>query len=156
MTNKDFFAMAMTLTGVSQEFKDKAKALLDSANKKSESKSQASKLNAQANFALAQEFAKVMKSGVTYACSEVKALTGSTFSPAKMSTVMRAGVDNGLFTSVEGYKVGGKGRPVKGYSLVVAVADDDSDDGDGVSDVEDDGDDGDVLGTGEDDDFLAD
>lgn len=120
MTNKEFFTMAMSLAGTSQEFKDKAKALLDSANKKSASKSQASKLNAQANFDLAKEFAKVMKSGVTYACSEVKALTGSTFSPAKMSTVMKAGADGGLFTSVDGYKVGGKGRPVKGYTLVVA------------------------------------
>lgn len=138
MTNKEFFAMAMALTGVSQEFKDKAKALLDSANKKSESKSQASKFNAQANFALAQEFAKVMKSGVTYACSEVKALTGSTFSPAKMSTVMKAGVDNGLFTSVEGYKVGGKGRPVKGYSLAVAEDSEDSEESEDSEDFSED------------------
>ena len=69
-----------------------------------------------------------MKSGVTYACSEVKALTGSTFSPAKMSTVMKAGVDGGLFTSVDGYKVGGKGSPRKGYTLVVAEDSEDSED----------------------------
>ena len=114
MTNKEFFTQAIALN-VSKEFTEKAQALLATLEKKSASKAKAQTENAKANLAIAQEFAKVCKPNVTYAVSEIKALTKSELSTAKISAVLRVAEENGLVKSCTGYKVGGKGRAVKGY-----------------------------------------
>lgn len=129
ITNKVFFENVIK-ANLSAEMTDKAKALLATAEKKSASKAKAQTANALANLAAAKGFAALMKSGVTYAVSEIKALAKSEDSTAKISAICKVGVENGVFTVIDGYKVGGKGRAVKGYSLAVAPAEDTEDEGD--------------------------
>lgn len=119
MTNKAFYEFVIN-ANLSAEVTDKAKALLNSVEKKSESKSKASELNAKANLAIFKELAKVLRPNVTYAISEVKALTKSELHPSKLSAIFREAEKAGLVNSLEGYKVGGKGRAVKGYVLVAS------------------------------------
>lgn len=119
MTNKAFYEFVIN-ANLSAEVTDKAKALLNSVEKKSESKSKASELNAKANLATFKGLAKVLRPNVTYAISEVKALTKSELHPSKLSAIFREAEKAGLVNSLEGYKVGGKGRAVKGYVLVAS------------------------------------
>lgn len=123
ITNKVFFENVIK-ANLSDEMTEKAKALLATAEKKSASKAKAQTANTAANLALAKDFATKMKSGVTYAVSEIKALTKSELSTAKLTAVFKVGVENGVFTVVDNYKVGGKGRAVKGYALAVAEVED--------------------------------
>lgn len=132
ITNKVFFENVIK-ANLSAEMTDKAKALLATAEKKSASKAKAQTANALANLTAAKGFAALMKSGVTYAVSEIKALAKSEDSTAKISAICKVGVENGVFTVIDGYKVGGKGRAVKGYSLAVAPAEDTEDEGDNSS-----------------------
>ena len=119
MTNKAFYEFVIN-ANLSAEVTEKAKALLNSVEKKSESKSKASELNAKANLATFAELAKALRPNVTYAISEVKALTKSELHPSKLSAIFREAEKAGLVNSLEGYKVGGKGRAVKGYVLVTS------------------------------------
>ena len=132
MTNKVFFENIIA-ANLSAEMTDKAKALLATAENKSKAKAKAQTANAAANLAIARDLMGVMQNGVTYAVSEVKALAKSDLHASKISAAFKVAVDAGELTVVDGYKVGGKGRAVKGYSLPVAVADDDSD-GDDILD----------------------
>ena len=136
MTNKAFYEFIIN-ANLSDEVTDKAKALLASVEKKSASKAKAQTANTAANLALANEFAAVMAEGTTYAISEIKALTKSELSTAKLTAIFKVGVDNGVFTVVDGYKVGGKGRAVKGYALANATATEDTEDGEDIEDFED-------------------
>lgn len=119
MTNKAFYEFVIN-ANLSAEVTDKAKALLNSVEKKSESKSKASELNAKANLATFKELAKVLRPNVTYAISEVKALTKSELNSSKLFAIFREAEKAGLVKSLEGYKVGGKGSPRKGYVLVAS------------------------------------
>lgn len=132
MTNKVFFENVIK-ANLSTEMTDKAKALLATAEKKSASKAKAQTANALANLTAAKGFAALMKFGTTYAVSEIKALAKSEDSTAKISAICKVGVENGVFTVIDGYKVGGKGRAVKGYSLAVAPAEDTEDESDSSS-----------------------
>ena len=78
-----------------------------------------------------------MKPNTIYAVSEIKALTKSELHPSKISAICRAAVDDGMFSVIEGYKVGGKGTPKKGYSLIVSEVVEDTEDTD-TEDTEDD------------------
>ena len=129
MTNKVFFENVIK-ANLSTEMTDKAKALLATTERKSASKAKAQTANALANLAAAKGFAALMKFGTTYAVSEIKALAKSEDSTAKISAICKAGVENGVFIVIDGYKVGGKGRAVKGYSLAVAPAEDTEDESD--------------------------
>ena len=132
MTNKVFFENVIK-ANLSTEMTDKAKALLATAEKKSASKAKAQTANALANLAAAKGFAALMKFGTTYAVSEIKALAKSEDSTAKISAICKVGVENGVFIVIDGYKVGGKGRAVKGYSLAVAPVEDTEDESDSSS-----------------------
>lgn len=116
MTNKEFFENVIK-ANISTEVTDKAKALLATAEKKSASKTKAQTENAKANLAIAKELISHLNEGTTYAVSEVKALTKSELSTAKISAVFKVAVENGLLTVLTGYKVGGKGRAVNGYTV---------------------------------------
>ena len=116
MTNKEFFENVIK-ANISTEITDKAKALLATAEKKSASKAKAQTENAKTNLAIAKELISHLNGGTTYAVSEVKALTKSELSTAKISAVFKVAVENGLLTVVTGYKVGGKGRAVNGYTV---------------------------------------
>ena len=116
MTNKEFFENVIK-ANLSTEITDKAKALLATVEKKSASKAKAQTENAKANLAIAKELISHLNEGTTYAVSEVKALTKSELSTAKISAVFKVAVENGLLTVLTGYKVGGKGRAVNGYTV---------------------------------------
>lgn len=119
MTYKDFYETVIK-ANISAEVTAKAKDALSKLSNKTASKDKAKSENTKANLAIASEFAKVMKPNTIYAVSEIKALTKSELHPSKISAICRAAVDDGIFSVVEDYKVGGKGRAVKGYSLVVS------------------------------------
>lgn len=116
MTNADFF-MAVANANLSAEITEKALHLYEVNANKSAKRDGAKSALASANLELANKVAEVMSKGVTYAVSEL-APHFSDLSTSKLSAVMRVGVDAGLFSVTEGYKVNGKGRGVKGYSLV--------------------------------------
>lgn len=127
MTYKDFYETVIK-ANISAEVTAKAKDALSKLSNKTASKDKAKSENTKANLAIASEFAKVMKPNTIYAVSEIKALTKSELHPSKISAICRAAVDNGMFSVVEGYKVGGKGTPKKGYSLIVSEVVEDTED----------------------------
>lgn len=127
ITYKEFYE-AVIKANISAEVTDKAKDALSKLSNKTASKDKAKSENTKANLAIASEFAKVMKPNTIYAVSEIKALTKSELHPSKISAICRAAVDNGMFSVVEGYKVGGKGTPKKGYSLIVSEVVEDTED----------------------------
>lgn len=150
MTYKAFYE-AVIKANISAEVTDKAKDALSKLSNKTASKDKAKSENTKANLAIAAEFAKVMKPNIIYAVSEIKALTKSELHPSKISAICRAAVDDGMFSVVEGYKVGGKGTPKKGYSLIVSeVAEDTEDTEDDIFENEDEDEDGDFDFTAED------
>lgn len=126
ITYKAFYE-AVIKANISAEVTEKAKDALSKLSNKTASKDKAKSENTKANLAIAAEFAKVMKPNTIYAVSEIKALTKSELHPSKISAVCRAAVDDGMFSVVEGYKVGGKGSPKKGYSLIVSEDTEDTD-----------------------------
>lgn len=136
MTYKAFYE-AVIKANISAEVTDKAKDALSKLSNKTASKDKAKSENTKANLAIAAEFAKVMKPNTTYAVSEIKALTKSELHPSKISAVCRAAVDDGMFSVIEGYKVGGKGSPKKGYSLNVPKVAEDADTEDSIFEDED-------------------
>ena len=135
MTYKDFYETVIK-ANISAEVTAKAKDALSKLSNKTASKDKAKSENTKANLAIASEFAKVMKPNTIYAVSEIKALTKSELHPSKISAICRAAVDDGMFSVVEGYKVGGKGRASKGYSLIVSEIVEDTEDTD-TEDIED-------------------
>ena len=63
-----------------------------------------------------------MKKNVTYAASEIVTLIAAEYpdiKTAKITPVMAVGIEEGMFTKVDDYKVGGKGRKVNDYTAVV-------------------------------------
>lgn len=116
MTNKEFFANVIN-ANLSDEMTAKAQALLDSAEKKNTKRSEAQTANRSANIELARSFANAMESGRTYGASEIVALMGGELSTAKVTAVCKVGIEEKIFEVVDGYKVGGKGRAVKGYRV---------------------------------------
>lgn len=152
ITYKTFYE-AVIKANISAEVTEKAKDALSKLSNKTASKDKAKSENTKANLAIAAEFAKVMKPNTIYAVSEIKALTKSELHPSKISAICRAAVDDGMFSVVEGYKVGGKGSPKKGYSLIVSEVDEDTDTEDTEDDIfenEDEDEDGDFDFTAED------
>lgn len=134
MTYKDFYETVIK-ANISAEVTAKAKDALSKLSNKTASKDKAKSENTKANLAIASEFAKVMKPNTIYAVSEIKALTKSELHPSKISAICRAAVDNGMFSVIEGYKVGGKGTPKKGYSLIVSEVVEDTDTEDTEDDI---------------------
>lgn len=115
MTNKDFF-LAVLNANLSEEMNEKARHLMEVTEKKSAKRSTEKTALATANLALAREVAKTMVVGVPVAVSELSPCFPE-LSTSKLTAVMRVGVENGLFSKVENYKVGGKGRAKVGYVL---------------------------------------
>ena len=148
MTYKDFYETVIK-ANISAEVTAKAKDALSKLSNKTASKDKAKSENTKANLAIASEFAKVMKPNTIYAVSEIKALTKSELHTSKISAICRAAVDNGMFSVVEGYKVGGKGSPKKGYSLIVSENTEDEGDSSPLDELDED-EDGDFDFTAED------
>ena len=148
MTYKDFYETVIK-ANISAEVTAKAKDALSKLSNKTASKDKVKSENTKANLAIASEFAKVMKPNTIYAVSEIKALTKSELHPSKISAICRAAVDNGMFSVTEGYKVGGKGSPKKGYSLIVSEDTEDEGDSSPLDELDED-EDGDFDFTAED------
>ena len=148
MTYKDFYETVIK-ANISAEVTAKAKDALSKLSNKTASKDKIKSENTKANLAIASEFAKVMKPNTIYAVSEIKALTKSELHPSKISAICRAAVDDGMFSVVEGYKVGGKGSPKKGYSLIVSEDTEDEGDSSPLDELDED-EDGDFDFTAED------
>lgn len=117
MTNKEFFN-AIINANISEEITEKATALLASAEKKNTKRSESQNANRLANIELARSFANAMDEGRTYGASEIVALMGDEgLTTAKVTAVCKVGIEENIFEVVDDYKVGGKGRKVKGYKV---------------------------------------
>lgn len=119
MTNREFFN-AVIAANLSDDMTAKARDLIAAADKKNGKRAAAQSENRTANVGIANTIAAAMTGGVTYAASEIKGLVSDVLpdiSTAKITAVAKVGVAEGIFSVVDGYKVGGKGRAVKGYRL---------------------------------------
>lgn len=107
---------------INDEVKAKAKEMLASAEKKNGKRAEQSAENRSANLAIAEIIKSKMKKNVTYAASKIITLIATEYpdiKTAKITPVMAVDIDEGMFTKVDDYKVGGKGRKVNGYTAVV-------------------------------------
>lgn len=120
MTNKEFYQAIVNGT-MNADVQAKAQTLLDKENDKSSKRSKQQTENRNANIALAQEFAKRIGAR-TLAASEIFVLVSDIVETVpKVTAVCKVGVEEGIFTVQDGYKVGGKGRGVKGYTPTATV-----------------------------------
>lgn len=120
MTTKEMLT-AVINANISDDVTAKAKAMLESAEKKNTKRTEEQSENRKANIETARVLASYMKTGVTYAASEIKVLVADELpdiTTAKITAVAKVGIEEGILTAIDGYKVGGKGRAVKGYSAV--------------------------------------
>lgn len=123
MTKKDFYTAVANNT-ITDEVIAKAKELLTKEEERS-AKSTVKRKEAQtesrkANIDLARKFAERIGNR-TLAASEIftlcKDIEGVS-STLKVTAICRVGVEEGIFTSIDDYRVGGKGSKVKGYTPV--------------------------------------
>lgn len=131
MTNREFFN-AVIAANLSDDMTAKARDLIAAADKKNSKRAAAQSENRSANVGIANTIAAAMTEGVTYAASEIKVLVSDVLpdiSTAKITAVAKVGVAEGIFSVVDGYKVGGKGRAVKGYRLADSDEVDEVDEG---------------------------
>lgn len=130
MTTKELMQAIINGTTPTEEMKSKATEVIASIDKKNGKRTEKSAENRSANSAIAVAIAAKMNNNTTYAVSELHPLIVADYpdiSKSKVSTVMGVGVEDGLFTVVNDYKVGGKGRKVNGYTKV-ATEDTDTED----------------------------
>ena len=121
MTTKELMQAIINGTTPTEEMKSKATEVIASIDKKNGKRTEKSAENRSANSAIAVAIAAKMNNNTTYAVSELHPLILADYpdiSKSKVSTVMGVGVEDGLFTVVNDYKVGGKGRKVNGYTKV--------------------------------------
>lgn len=106
---------------INDEVKEKAKEMLASAEKKNGKRAEQSAENRSANLVIAEIIKSKMKKNTIYAASEIVTLIATEYpdiKTAKITPVMAVGIEEGMFTKVDDYKVGGKGRKVNGYTAV--------------------------------------
>lgn len=133
MTNKEFYT-AVINANISAEVTEKATSLLTTAENKNSKRTKEQEANRTANVELAKAIAKAMKPNTTYGASEIVTLMADTekLSTAKITAVAKVAIEDGILTSVSGYKVGGKGRSVKGYRVteeyLAEIAEDETED----------------------------
>ena len=117
MTNKEFFT-AVIAANIAEDITAKAQHLLEQTENKSTKRSKAQTENRTANIAIAKAIAAAI-GDTTMAASEIKVAIAATYpdiSLAKITAVCKVGADEGIISIIDGYKVGGKGRTVKGYA----------------------------------------
>lgn len=130
MTTKELMQAIINGTTPTEEMKSKATEVIASIDKKNGKRTEKSAENRSANSAIAVAIAAKMNANTTYAVCELHPLILADYpeiSKSKVSTVMGVGVEDGLFTVVNDYKVGGKGRKMNGYTKV-ATEDTDTED----------------------------
>ena len=123
MTTKEMLNAIIAGT-INDEVQKKAAEMLAAADKKNSKRAEAAAENKSANAAIAEEIAGKMTDGQELGASEILALLAADYPDmklAKITPIMAEGIAAGLFTSRDDYKVGGKGRKVKGYTKVAAT-----------------------------------
>lgn len=120
MTNKEFFEKVINAK-ISAEVTEKAEHLLKLANGRTDKRAEQATANQSANLKIFNNIAVLMSANTTYAVSEIKELLTNTdladLTTSKISAVFKLATEKNLVTAVSNYKVGGKGRAVKGYTL---------------------------------------
>lgn len=116
MTNKEFFT-AIILANLSDEITAKAQHLLEKNEEKSAKRTAQTSANKTANLEIAQKIADSIGIGRTFAVKEITS-DFAEYSTAKLTAILKAGVENNIFEASDGYKVGGKGRAVRGYTVL--------------------------------------
>ena len=106
---------------INDEVKAKAREMLASAEKKNSKRAEQSAGNRSTNLAIAEVIKSKMKKNATYSASEIVTLIATEYpdiKTAKITPVMAVGIEEGMFTKIDDYKAGGKGRKVNGYTAV--------------------------------------
>ena len=118
MTKKEFFK-AVAENNITADVIEKAKDLLAKEEKSNEKRAKAQTENRNANIKLAMEFVDRIGDR-TLAASEIfKLVKDLVDNVSKVSAVCHVGVAEGIFSVRNDYKVGGKGKAVKGYTPIV-------------------------------------
>ena len=127
MTTKEMLTAVINGT-INDEVKAKAVEMLASAEKKNSKRVEQSAEIHTANLAIA----KVIKSKManrTYGASEIVTLIADEYpdiKTAKITAVMADGIKANMFTVINDYKIGGKGRKVNGYAKAVTETTDET------------------------------
>lgn len=119
MTTKEMLN-AVINGNITDEVKKKAQEMLNKAEEKTGKRAEQSAKNRTENIAIAEVIYEKMESRI-YGASEIVPLISDVYpdiKTAKVVAVMAVGIDEGMFTKVEDYKVGGKGRKVNGYTKI--------------------------------------
>lgn len=117
MTKKEFFK-AVAENNITVDVIEKAKDLLTKEEKSNEKRTKAQTENRNANIELAMKFTDRMGDR-TLAASEIFELVKDLVdNVSKVSAVCRVGVAEGILSVRDDYKVGGKGKTVKGYTPI--------------------------------------
>lgn len=118
MTTREFLS-AVIAANLSAEMTEKAENMLAAAERKNGKRAETQTINRFGNLAIAAALIEKMEIGRIYAISEIKVLATDypEISTSKLSAVFKAAAEEELVEVVEGYKVGGKGRAVKGYKV---------------------------------------
>lgn len=121
MTQREMLNAIVAGAVVTAEMETKAKEMLTALDKKNENRSAKSTENANANLALAKEIIALMGDR-TWGASEIVTLCANNNidvkNTSKVGAVFKVAIENGLLTAIDNFKVGGKGRGVKGYRVV--------------------------------------
>lgn len=119
MSTKEMLEKILANENVTEDVKEKAKEMLASIGKRNDKRKEKSAENKTANNEVAEEIASLMNGDRYYAISEIveELIPDTTLNKNKISAIMVQGVKDGLFEDTKEYKVGGKGRYVKGYRL---------------------------------------
>ena len=115
MTQKEMLTNVIN-GNITEEVKAKAKEMLATVNKSNKS----SKTRTE-NLAIARAISEKLNNNTTYATSEILPLISADYpniTQAKISAVMKVGVEEKMFSVCTGYKVGNKGRGVNGYTKI--------------------------------------
>lgn len=120
MTNKEFYQAVINLA-VSDEMTAKAEHLLELTEKKNEKRAEAQTENYKANMEIFNKIAGLLNVEKTYAISEIRTALAETefkeLSNAKLTAIFKVAAKENCVVITDNYKVGGKGRSVKGYNL---------------------------------------
>lgn len=99
----------------------KATHLLELAERDKEKRAEVQSANYKANMEIFNKIAGLLDVEKTYAISEIKAVLAETefeeLSNSKLTAIFKTAANENCVVITDGYKVGGKGRPVKGYNL---------------------------------------
>lgn len=119
MTNEKFFTVVIK-ANISEEVTEKAEHLLEVTRRKIAKQTKKQEENNKANLFLIEELVAIMKQNKieNFDISELRKITKTTLSPAKLSAICSEGILNRILEYVENYTPDGKWKQTKRYRII--------------------------------------